>query len=117
MNSLLLYLQQELANRKALEERLALLPRNAYPFGRLRSDLQKLGVPRTVLDSRGALGRAYAEVTREMAAAIRAAGQELVASGMTAEAALEQLATEAPRWSGIGANQTRQVAARLATPP
>src|SRR6266851_887215 len=90
-----------------------LLPRSAYAFGRLRGDLQKLGLPRTVLDSRGALGRAYAEVTREMASAIRAAGQELVASGVTTEAALDQLAVQAPRWSTIGANQTRVVAARL----
>jgi hypothetical protein len=119
LNSLLLYLQQELANRKLLEERLALLPRSAYPFGRLRSDLQKIGVPRTVLDSRGALGRAYTEVTREMAAAIRAAGQELIDAGQTTEAALEQLAAQAPRWSEIGATQARIIAARLssATPP
>src|SRR6202022_358811 len=92
LNSLLLYIQNELARRKALEERLMLLPRSAYPFGRLRSDLQKMGVPRTVLDSRGALGRAYAEGTREAAGAIRTAGRELVASGMSAEDALEQLA-------------------------
>src|SRR5712691_6706593 len=91
LNALLLYVQNELANRKALEERLALLPRSAYPFGRLRSDLQKMGVPRTIVDSRGALGRAYTEVTREMASAIRSAGQELVASGISAEEALEQL--------------------------
>jgi hypothetical protein len=113
LNTLLLHLQHELANRKVLEERLVQLPRSAYPFGRLRGDLQKLGLPRTVLDSRGALGRAYAEVTREMASAIRAAGQELVASGVSTEAALDQLAAQAPRWSTIGANQTRVVAARL----
>jgi hypothetical protein len=113
LNLLLLHLQQELANRKALEERLALLPRSAYPFGRLRTELQRLGVPRTVLDSRGALGRAYAESTREMAAAIRSAGLELTASGLSAEAALEQLAREPQRWAAIGAAQTRLVAARL----
>jgi hypothetical protein len=115
LNSLLLYIQNELANRKALEERLALLPRSAYPFGRLRSDLQKMGVPRTVVDSRGALGRAYAEVTREMASAIRAAGQELVASGMSAEEALEQLgsASQPQPWAAIGAAQARIVGARL----
>src|SRR5207248_3488610 len=83
LNTLLLHLQQELENRKTLEERLVQLPRGAYPFGRLRSDLHKLGVPRSVLDSRGALGRAYGEVTREMLAGIRAAGQELVASGVS----------------------------------
>jgi hypothetical protein len=106
-------LQQELANRKALEERLTLLPRAAYPFGRLRSDLQKIGVPKTVLDSRGALGRAYAEVTREMSSAIRAAGQELVASGSGTEAALDNLAAQSERWSTIGATHARTVAARL----
>jgi hypothetical protein len=115
LNALLLFVQNELANRKALEERLTLLPRGAYPFGRLRSDLQKLGVPRTVLDSRGALGRAYAEVTREMAGAIRVAGQELVASGMSAEQALEQLgsANKPQPWAAIGAAHARIVGARL----
>src|SRR6266567_3061840 len=52
LNELLLYVQRELEQRKALDERLTQLPRSAYPFGRLRSDLQKLGVPRSVLDSR-----------------------------------------------------------------
>lgn len=113
LNTLLLHLEHELANRKLLEERLLLLPRNAYAFGRLRGDLQKLGLPRTVLDSRGALGRAYAEVTRGMAVAIRAAGQELIASGATTQEALDQLAEQAPRWATIGASQTRAVAARL----
>jgi hypothetical protein len=113
LNALLLHLQQELEKRKLLEDRLAQLPRTAYPFGRLRSDLHKLHVPRTVLDSRGALGRAYSEVTREMLAAIRAAGQELVASGVSQTDALEQLASEAPRWAAIGAAQARAIAARL----
>jgi hypothetical protein len=114
LNDLLLHLEHELARRKALEERLTLLPRSAYPFGRLRSDLQKLGVPRAVLDSRGALGRAYAEVARGMAAAIRSAGQELVASGMSADAALDQLAAETQRWATIGAVHAREVAGRFA---
>ena len=113
LNTLLVYVQQELDKRKALEERLALLPRGAYPFGRLRSDLHKLGVPRSVLDSRGALGRAYGEVTREMLAAIRAAGQALVAEGMTAPDALEKLASQPSRWSGVGTEQARSLAARL----
>lgn len=116
LNALLLYLQQELANRKLLEERLVQLPRAAYPFGRLRSDLQKLGVPRTMLDSRGALGRAYTEVTREMLTAVRSAGQELVATGLSASDALDQLAAEPQRWSAIGASQARVVAARVTRP-
>jgi hypothetical protein len=114
LNALLLYLQQELANRKALEERMLLLPRSAYPFGHLRADLQRLSVPRAVLDSRGALGRAYAEVTREMTNAIRAAGQELVASGSSAESALDRLAGQPQRWATIGADRARVIAARLA---
>jgi hypothetical protein len=113
LNELLLYLQRELAQRKALDERLAQLPRAAYPFGRLRGDLQKLGVPRAVLDSRGALGRAYSEVTREMIAAIREVGRELVANGASASAALDQLAAQPHRWSAIGSAQTRLIAARL----
>jgi hypothetical protein len=122
LNELLLYLQRELEQRKAVEERLAQLPRNAYPFGRLRSDLHKLGVPRAVLDSRGALGRAYAEVTREMITAIREAGRELVAQGVASNAALDQLSAQSLRWTATGTAQTRVVAARLAanrpaTPP
>jgi hypothetical protein len=66
-----------------------------------------------VLDSRGALGRAYAEVTREMANAIRAAGLELVAGGLGTEAALDNLAAQSERWSKIGAAHARTVAARL----
>ncbi len=113
LNLLLLHLEQELANRKALEERLLLLPRSTYAFGHFRSDMQRLGQPRAVLDSRGALGRAYAEVTRGMAREIRAAGQELVAAGSSTEQALDQLAAQAPRWAGIGAAQARIIAARL----
>jgi hypothetical protein len=113
LNQLLLHLQRELEQRKALDERLTQLPRSAYPFGRLRSDLQKLGVPRAVLDGRGALGRAYAEATREMLSAVREAGRQLVATGVTPTQALDQLAAEPQRWSAIGATQARQIAARL----
>jgi hypothetical protein len=117
LNDLLLYLQRELELRKTLDERLTLLPRSAYPFGRLRSDLQKLGVPRSVLDSRGALGRAYAEATREMLEAIREAGRELVATGTSPNQALDQLAAQPQRWSSIGAAQARTIATRLAATP
>src|SRR5438105_3780016 len=101
LNELLLYLQKELELRKTQDERLALLPRSAYPFGRLRSDLQKLGVPRSILDSRGALGRAYAEATKEMLAAIRQAGRELVAAGTSPNQALDQLAAQPQRWASV----------------
>lgn len=114
LNELLLYLQRALEQRKVLEERLAQLPRNTYPFGRLRGDLHKLGVPRAVLDSRGALGRAYAEVTREMIAAIRVAGRELVAQGVAPSAALDQLTAQPERWTTIGNAHARVIAARLA---
>jgi hypothetical protein len=113
LNEVLLYLQHELERRKGLEERLALLPRSAYPFGRLRSDLHKLGVPRSVLDSRGALGRAYGEVTREMLLAVREAGRELVGDGRTPTQALDELAAHPQRWSSVGAAQTHAIAARL----
>ena len=113
LNDLLLHLQHELEIRKALEERLAQLPRNAYPFGRLRADLHRLGVPRSVLDSRGALGRAYSEVTRDMLVAVREAGGALVASGTSPAAALDQLAATPQRWSAIGAATTHTLAGRL----
>jgi hypothetical protein len=114
INELLLHLQRGLERRRAQEERLALLPRTAYPFGRLRSDLQKLGVGRSVLESRGALGRAYAEVTREMLTAIRLAGRELVGQGMSTGDTLDQLAATPQSWAAIGAAHTRTIAARLA---
>lgn len=113
LNALLLHLQTGLANRKLLDERLTHLPRQAYPFGRLRTDLQRAGVPRPVIDSRGALGRAYGEVTREITAAVRAAGADLVRAGRSPEQALDDLAAEAPRWAAIGATQARAIAARL----
>jgi hypothetical protein len=116
LNELLLHLQRELDKRKALDERLAQLPRSAYPFGRLRSDLHKLGVPKAVLDSRGALGRAYAEATKEMLAAIRTAGRELVEADKSPTEALDQLAAQPQRWATIGAEQARTIATRLAVP-
>jgi hypothetical protein len=113
LNDLLLHEQRELELRKALDERLNQLPRTAYPFGRLRGDLHKMGVARSVLDSRGALGRAYTEVTREMLGAIRVAGRELIAGGMTATQALEQLGSQPQRWAAIGAAQAHTIAERL----
>ncbi|HEY2592548.1 MAG TPA: hypothetical protein VGK33_01455 [Chloroflexota bacterium] len=117
LNELLLHLQRELEQRRAVDERLAQLPRGAYPFGRLRGDLHKLGVSRAVLDSRGALGRVYAEVTREEIAAIREAGRQLVASGVAPNAALDQLAAQPERWAAIGVSQARIIAVRLAANP
>jgi hypothetical protein len=114
LNDLLLHVQRELELRKTLDERLMQLPRSAYPFGRLRSELQKLGVPRSVLDSRGALGRAYAEATKDMLAAIRDVGRDLIAASANPNQALDALAAQPQRWSSIGAATARTIAARLA---
>jgi hypothetical protein len=113
INALLLDLEQRLAARKVLEERLSQLPRTAYPFGKLRSDLARAGAPRAVLDSRGALGRAYGEVMREVSAAIREAGYAMTAAGLAPEAALDRLAADAERWAALAHEQARQVAERL----
>jgi hypothetical protein len=117
LNALLLYLEHELAARKALDERLAQLPRVVYPFGRLRGDLARLSVPRWVLDSRGALGRAYGEITRQVLAAIRATGQAMVASGMNAEGALNALAADHGRFTPVATAAAEAVATRLSLSP
>jgi hypothetical protein len=52
-----------------------------------------------------------------MLAAIRAAGQELVAGGVNQSQALEQLTHQAPRWAAIGAEQARTIATRLQAAP
>jgi hypothetical protein len=113
VNALLLDLERQLTTRKAVEERLGQLPRAAYPFGRLRADLARAGAPQQVLDSRGALGRAYGEVIRETLATIRDAGHELTRGGLSTEAALEQLAAQPARWTGVAGEQARLLARRL----
>jgi hypothetical protein len=116
LNLLLLHLENRLTERKALEEKLAQLPRTAYPFGRLRADLARAHVPRSILESRGALGRAYGEVMRELTNAVRLAGREFLASaggGATPEAALEHLAAEPERWAALASAEAKAVAARL----
>src|SRR5262245_42591969 len=112
LNALLLYLEQQLAERKLLDERLAQLPRTGYPFGRLRADFAHAGVPRAVLESRGALGRAYGEIVRDVSNAIRQAGQEYMRSGCTTEQALEKLAADQRRWATLGSANARTLAAR-----
>jgi hypothetical protein len=113
LNELLLHLQRELEQRRGLDDRLAQLPRGAYPFGRMRSDLQKLGVPRSVLDSRGAMGRGYGEITRFLLDAIRSSGRDLVSGGLSPVQALDRLAAESPRWSAMGVAQARAIASTL----
>ncbi len=110
INQVLLDLERQLAARRALDERLALLPRAAYPFSRLRADLARAGPPPAVLDSRGALGRLYAEVTRQVAEAVRSAGRDLVASGLSDEEALDRLAAEGPRWARLARRHARAAA-------
>ncbi len=112
LNRLLLDVEHRLVRRKALDERLAMLPRSAYPFGRLRAELSRLGAPRTVLESRGALGRAYGEVTRDVAEAMRLEGHRLVQQGLSAEDALDRLAADAERWSAFGRGRARALAER-----
>ncbi len=112
LNRLLLDVEHRLARRKRLDERLAMLPRTVYPFGRLRAELGRLGAPRSVLESRGALGRVYGELTRELAEAMRGEGQRLCAEGATAEQALDALAAETERWAALALERTRVLAER-----
>ena len=113
LHGLLLYLERSLAARRAQEDQLASVPRVAYPFGRFRGDLARLGVPRSTTESRGAIGRLHGEVMREVGAAVRAAGRELVAGDQSEADALARLAAEPERWSALGARQAREVAIRL----
>ncbi len=117
VNGLLLELEGQLAARKALDERLALLPRTGYAFTHLRTDLARAGTPRSVLESRGALGRLYGEVTRAVAAAIREAGRQLVAEGTSAEEALDRLSAEQERWAALAGEHARAIAARVSERP
>ena len=113
VNRLLLELQRQLAARKLLDDRLAQLPRTAYPFGRLRVDLDRAGAPRKLLDSRGALGRAYIEVMKELTSTLRSVGQELVADGLSERAALDRLAAEPEHWAALGQVRARALGQRL----
>jgi hypothetical protein len=113
LNALLVHLDRRLAERRDQEERLNAVARQSYPFGRLRADLARLAVPRAVLDSRGAIGRAHAEVVRELGSAVRAAGRDLVRSGVAVEDALTRLAAETTRWATLGQQYARPVAERL----
>jgi hypothetical protein len=117
INALLLDLERQLTGRKALEERLAAVPRAAYPFGRLRADLARLRVPPFVLESRGALGRGYGEVMREVSGAVSAAGREFVASGIGEEEALSRLEAQPERWAALAHQRARALAGRLRGSP
>lgn len=117
LNSLLVHLQARLAERRALDEEVASLPRMLYPFNRLRAELARLKVPRAVLDNRGQLGRAHGEVTRHLSAEIRAAGRDLVAMGVSDREALAQLAATPERWQLAARQPLQAVAERLRTAP
>lgn len=114
LHGLLLHLEARLAARRAQEETLANLPRAAYAWGRLRTDLTKAGVPRGVTESRGALGRVYAEIMKRIAAEIRAAGRELVHDGASTDDALARLGEQADRWASLGAARAAELAEDLA---
>jgi hypothetical protein len=113
INALLLDLEHQIASRKALEDRLAALPRTAFPFGRLRAELARLQVPPSVLESRGTLGRTYGEVMREVSRSVSAAGREMVASGVAQEEALSRLQSQPERWSALARERARTLAERL----
>jgi hypothetical protein len=114
LNVLLLDLERRLSQRRALEDALNALPRTAYSFGALRADLaRRFKAPKAVLDSRGAIGRAHGEVIREVTAAIRAAGRDLVAAGAAEQEALEQLSANPDRWVAIARPVAQRIAERL----
>jgi hypothetical protein len=113
LNGLLLELERRSAARRALEERLAQLPRTALPFNRFRTELARLGVPRATLERRGGLGRAYGQVLDDVSAAIRAEGRRLVASGTSEAEALDALAAQPERWAEAARWPTAQQAKAL----
>jgi hypothetical protein len=117
INGLLLDLERQMAAHKTLEDRLAALPRAAYPFGRLRTELARLRVPPYVLESRGALGRTYGEVMREVSRTVSTAGREMVASGTGQEEALARLEVQSERWAALAHERTRVFAERLRGSP
>jgi hypothetical protein len=117
INTLLLDLERQIAARKVLEDRLAALPRAAYPFGRLRAELARLRVPPFVLESRGALGRAYGEVMREVSRTVTAAGRDMVASGIGQAEALSRLEVQPEQWAALAHEWTRALAERLRGSP
>jgi hypothetical protein len=55
----------------------------------------------------------YGEVQREVLGAIRAAGRDLAATGKSPVQALDLLAAEPQRWSALGAERARSLAAGL----
>ncbi len=114
LHAVLLHLEQSLAGRRAQEDQLASIPRLAYPFGRFRTDLARLGVPKSVTESRGAIGRLHGEVMREVGAAVREAGRRLLVTGVSEADALARLATETERWTALGSRHAREIADRLA---
>lgn len=114
LNVLLVDLDRQSQQRRALEERLAAIPRVAYPFGRFRADLVKAKAPRSLLESRGALARAYGEVTRPVAAQVRAEGRALVASRVHQVEALAHLEATPEQWATLALPHVRRVAAAAA---
>jgi len=116
LNGLLLDLERQLAARKALEERLAQLPRAAYTFGQFRADLLQAGAPRSVLDRRGALGRAYGGVIHEVLLAVRAEGRALTEAGSSQTEALDRLGSDPERWVALARASAGRAARSIRAP-
>jgi hypothetical protein len=113
LNGLLLDLERRMAARRALDEQLGQVVRNAYPFARFRADLNQAHVPRAVQERRGVLGRAYGQVVDAVTAIVREEGRRLVALGAVEAAALTDLGAQNDRWLQVGHEHALLVAGRL----
>jgi hypothetical protein len=113
LNLLLITFERGLAARRSLEEQVAGIPRQAYPFARLRSDLGRAGAPKSLLDSRGGLGKAYGEVQAGLTREVREAGRAQLEEGRSVEEALAGLAGQAEHWGTRAAAHAARVGARL----
>jgi hypothetical protein len=117
VNAILLDLEHRMGMRRAKEEQLGNLARLVYPFGKLKTDLQRLKVPRTAIDSRGALGRAYGEITRELGILMKAIGRELTTAGMGEDEALARLQTKHQDWAALVRARLPDIARRMTETP
>jgi hypothetical protein len=113
LNGLLLDLERRMAARRALDEQLVQMVRNAYPFARFRADLNQAHVPRAVQERRGMPGRAYGQVVDAVTAILREEGRRLVAAGASEVSAVAELAAQNDRWLQVGHEHALLVATRL----
>jgi hypothetical protein len=118
LNAVLLDLEHRMGIRRTRDEQLNNLPRQVYPFGKLKGDLQRLRVPRSAMEGKGAMGRAYGEITKELATLMKAIGRELVAGGVSEEETLARLQTKHQDWANLVRQRLPEVAKRMTeTPP